>query len=69
MYTQVCVEVTAPAEVFLCRQFLFSMAQAKEVALLNVQSHDLLEELVQRLGGGGGRRKREKRGREILMCL
>lgn len=44
-----CLCPSSPAEVLLRLQLFLAVAQTQEVALVDVQSHDLLEQLVQRL--------------------
>lgn len=44
-----CLRPSSPAEVLLRLQLLLAVAQTQEVALVDVQSHDLLEQLVQSL--------------------
>lgn len=44
-----CSLLSSPAEVLLSLQLLLSVAQTQEVALVDVQSHDLFKQLVQSL--------------------
>lgn len=44
-----CPWQSSPAEVLLCLQLLFSMAQTQEMALIYVKSHDFLKQLVESL--------------------
>ena len=41
------VDATVAREVFLGFQHLLAMAQTQQVTLVNVQMHDLLEQLIQ----------------------
>ena len=47
------VDPSVAAKIFLCLQSLFSVAQSKQVSLVDVECHDFLKELIEGLIGVG----------------
>lgn len=68
-YFATCPWLSSPAEVLLCLQLLFSMAQTQEMALIYVKSHDFLKQLVEGLAQNKSEVIRQGKSNKYSMCI